>query len=298
MVEPVLKYHPSGILMSKTFYKKDGVTKHGNPAEIIYDEKGNKLVVRRYNNGVIQSELFYRSNGKQDYDVYYERGVILRKIFYYNFDEENLEFPLDLSDDRKREIGKRILLDGFPIIKVTRDYFKGKLFLEKTYYSDNTIKSIKHYKDDKLHSDKHVATYPENEYFLEGYEINFIPYDEIDIAKISHCSNKVSKKLKIQKDRLFKALTNVVYDKPFILPTADTCTTDTKQSLITMKEYEGSVVAIKKRVNGHDITVCFSCEDLGFMTANRQATTYPHLPLKKSDYIKLYNFYETKCKIN
>lgn len=297
MVEPVLKYHPSGILISKTFYKKDGVTKHGNPAEIIYDEKGNKLVERRYNNGVIQSEFFYRSNGKQDYDVYYERGVVLRKIFYYDFGEEKLDFPLHLSDDEKREIGKRIL-QGFPVIKLTRDYLKGKLFLEKTYYTDNTVKSFKEYKDGKLHSNVGFATYPEKEYFLEGHEINFIPDDEIDIAKISHCSNKVSKNLKIQKERLFKALSNIVYDKPVILPTSDTCTTDTKQSLITMEEYEGSVVAIKKRVKGRDITVCFSCEDLGYMTANRQATTYPHLPLKESDYIKLYNFYETKCKIN
>lgn len=312
MSHPIKNYYPNGSLLSITYYKKDGFTKHfpanHSPAETFYYETGKPMAERWYKDGVIHreedkpAEIYYFPNGMVESEVWYRNGIKNRwdseaaKIYYYNFETDKVDISPDVPLRDIKKFLEKAKRGGIPKTKFW--YKKGKLELVETLNVFGDVISRKSYKDGKLHNGRGFATLPERQYFLEGHEITFLPEKEIDIFKVDRCAKRISKKFSTPIDRVYKSLSTVVYDKPFVLDSSAQCTSDTKQSLITMEEYEGKVIAIKKKVKNKDIVVCFSCEDLDFMSKNRQATTYPHLPLSKEDYLKLYNFQENRCTVD
>jgi hypothetical protein len=131
--------------------------------------------------------------------------------------------------------------------------------------------------------------------YLDGYDVtDYMPQNQSKI-KWKKCIEKISNDKKIKLDRVHTALqTKIPYNKPHFISTNDKCTSDTKSSMITLDEYTGNIVGIKKKINNQDFTICFSCEDLKIMR-NHPTLEFSHLPLTHVDYNLLHEFYDKRC---
>jgi antitoxin component YwqK of YwqJK toxin-antitoxin module len=295
---PVIKYYANEQPHSETWYNAKG-QKHRDsdePAERFWYPSGLIMVERWMKDGVMHrsdrggdkpAEIYYLPNGNKEYEVWYQHGVKSRKvgpakIYYYDLSKIDLS-ALDLPLPRLKEL---VTKKDIPKAKYWYKPANGGLWLYTTY----DLRGLEF----------------EARYFVDSIEVTNYVHSIGDYMKVKACIAKLKKNLGITNSRIHAALQTLIpYDKPYFMSTNETCTGDTKNSLITLDEFTGKdadgidtgvrIVGIKKKVGVHDHVICFSCDDLKIMNSQTPKLKFRNLPLTDIDYKKLFAFHEANC---
>lgn len=303
---PVIKYYANEQPHSETWYNAKGQKNRSSnrgdrddsdePAERFWYPSGLIMVERWMKDGVIHrdsrddkpAEIYYLQNGNKEYEVWYQHGVKSRKfgpakIYYYDLSKIDLA-ALDLPLPRLKEL---VTKKDIPKAKYWYNPENGGLWLYTTY----DLRGLE----------------VEARYFVDSIEVTNYVHSIGDYMKVKACIAKLKKTLGITDSRIHAALqTFIPYDKPYFMSTNEKCTSDTKNSLITLDELTGAtienddggrIVGIKKKVEGKavDHVICFSCDDLKIMNSQTPKLKFRNLPLTDNDYKKLFAFHEAKC---